>query len=412
MRGRSLIILYIMVVWFVISFVTNLIGPLMPVIIDDFHLSLGLAGFLPFSFFLAYGLISIPAGALVEARGTRTTLLAAFSLNLLGCLAIALYPGYAVVIGGLFVIGLGMAMLQVVINPLTRATGGEGHFAFFSVMGQLVFGLASYVSPSVFAMLMSQPGAAHQTLVWVKFYQGFLAVFVLLIAITSALRIPKVELTEEERSGGWAAYRELLAQRPVQLFFLGIVAYVGTEQSLANWMSQFLSTYHHYSPTVEGAHAVGLFWGLMSVGCLLGLVLLKLFDARGVLAAFTLCALVLLGVALYGPANLCLIAFPALGFFLSVMYSIIFSTALNSVTRHHGAFSGILCTGILGGAIVPLFVGVLGDYLGLRSALLTVFATLGFILSVSWWARPLVRNQTINLVDLIRSRAGSSPNRS
>ena len=402
MKRNALIILYIMVVWFVISFVTNLIGPLMPVIIDDFHLSLGLAGFLPFSFFLAYGLISIPAGALVEARGPRLTLLAAFSLNLLGCLAIALYPAYMVVIGGLFVIGLGMAMLQVVINPLTRATGGEGHFAFFSVMGQLVFGLASYVSPSVFSLLMSDPAAVHQTLVWVKFYQGFLAVFVLLIALTSVLRIPQVELTAEERSGGWAAYRELIGQRPVQLYFLGIIAYVGTEQSLANWMSQFLSTYHHYSPTQEGAHAVGLFWGLMSVGCLLGLVLLKLFDARKVLAGFTVCALVLLGMALYGPAHVALFAFPMLGFFLSVMYSIIFSTALNSVTRNHGAFSGILCTGILGGAIVPLFVGVLGDHLGLRTALLTVFVTLGFILSVSWWARPLVRNQTIDLADLFR----------
>ena len=89
MKRRALIILYIMVVWFVISFVTNLIGPLMPTLISDFQLSLGLAGFLPFSFFLAYGLISIPAGALVEARGPRATLLTAFCLNLLGCLAIA-----------------------------------------------------------------------------------------------------------------------------------------------------------------------------------------------------------------------------------------------------------------------------------------------------------------------------------
>src|ERR1044071_2116248 len=102
MRTRVLIISYIMLVWFVISFVTNLIGPLMPIIIGDFHLSLGMAGFLPFSFFLAYGLISIPAGALVEARGIRTTLLAAFGLNLLGSPALALYPSYAVVIFGFF----------------------------------------------------------------------------------------------------------------------------------------------------------------------------------------------------------------------------------------------------------------------------------------------------------------------
>jgi FHS family L-fucose permease-like MFS transporter len=411
MSQRGLIIFYIMVVWFVISFVTNLIGPLMPIIIGDFHLSLGLAGFLPFSFFLAYGLISIPAGALVEARGPRTTLLAAFTLNLLGCLAIALFPRYAVVIGGLFVIGLGMAMLQVVINPLTRMTGGEGHFAFFSVMGQLVFGLASYVSPLIFTMLMRQPGAAHEALVWVQFYWAFLVVFVLLIAVTSVLRIPRVELAENERAGGFDTYRNLIRERPVQLFFLGIIAYVGTEQSLANWMSEFLSTYHNFAPTLEGAHAVGLFWGLMSIGCLLGLGLLKLFDAKAVLASFTVLALLCVGLALFGPANVALLAFPITGFFLSVMYSIVFSLGLNSVSRHHGALSGILCTGILGGAVVPLLVGVLGDRVGLRIALLTVFATLGFILSVCWWAQPLVRNETISIGDLVgvRGRRKASP---
>src|SRR5882724_905654 len=295
MSRRVPIILYIMCVWFVISFVTNLIGPLMPILIGDFHLSLRLAGFLPFSFFLAYGLISIPAGTLVEARGPRTTLLGAFALNLAGCLAISLYPSYAVVIGGLFVIGLGMAMLQVVINPLMRVTGGEGHFAFFSVMGQLVFGLASYVSPWVFSLLMSQPGAAQRPLVWVQFYWAFLAVFVLLIAITLWISIPRVELTESERAGGLDTYRQLLRERPVRLFFLGIIAYDGTEQSLANWMSQFLSTYHHFSPTQQGAHAVGSFWGLMSIGCLLGLALLKLLDAKIVLASFTILALLFLG---------------------------------------------------------------------------------------------------------------------
>jgi len=405
MSGRVTIILYIMVVWFVISFVTNLIGPLMPILIGDFHLSLGLAGFLPFSFFLAYGLISIPAGSLVEARGPRTTLLGAFALNLLGCLAISLYPTYAVVIGGLFVIGLGMAMLQVVINPLMRVTGGEGHFAFFSVMGQLVFGLASYVSPWVFSLLMSQPGAALKPLVWVQFYWAFLAVFVVLIAITLWVSIPRVELSESERAGGLDTYRKLIRERPVQLFFLGIIAYVGTEQSLANWMSQFLSTYHHFSPTQQGAHAVGLFWGLMSIGCLLGLALLKLFDSKAVLAGFTVLAVVFVGLALFGPANVALFAFPATGFFLSVMYSIIFSLALNSMSRHHGAFSGILCTGILGGAVVPLLVGTLGDRFGLRIAMLTVFVTLGFILSVTWWARPLIRNETVSFAQLIGLRA-------
>ncbi len=407
MSQRGVIVVYILIVWFAISFVTNLIGPLMPIIIGDFHLSLALAGFLPFSFFLAYGLVSIPAGALVEARGARVTLQVAFTLNLMGSAAIALFPNYAAVIGGLFVIGLGMAMLQVVINPLMRTTGGESHFAFFSVMGQLVFGLASYVSPMVFSALMERPESAGQPLVWVTFYRWFVAAFVLLIAATAWLTIPRVDPLDGERAVGLSAYRELIVERPVQLFFLGIVAYVGTEQSLANWMSQFLATYHQISPTGAGANAVGLFWGLMSIGCLLGLVLLKLLDARLVLATFTVAALGCVALALFGPAPVALAAFPASGFFLSVMFSIIFSLSLNSVSRHHGALSGILCTGILGGAIVPLLVGTLGDHVGLRAAMTTVFATLGFILSISWWARPLVCNDTMHFLELIRLRPRS-----
>jgi len=65
-RNHGHIVLYILFVWFVISFVTNIIGPLMPIIIRDFSLSLALAGVLPFSFFMAYGVVSIPAGIMVR----------------------------------------------------------------------------------------------------------------------------------------------------------------------------------------------------------------------------------------------------------------------------------------------------------------------------------------------------------
>lgn len=408
MQTRSpLVIVYILCVWFVISFVTNLIGPLMPIIIEDFHLSLALAGVLPFAFFLAYGVISIPAGMLVEARGPRTTLLTAFALNLLGCVAIAVAPTYAVVICSLFVIGLGMAMLQVVINPLMRTAGGDAHFAFFSVMGQLVFGLASFLSPLVFAGLMQGVDAhsgwiatvaklAPGDLPWVVFYDAFVLIFVLTIALTLAIRIPVVELKEDERAGQKSVYRQLLADKYARLFFLGIVAYVGTEQSLANWMSQFLSTYHGLSPTVEGAHAVAWFWGLMSVGCLLGLLLLKLLDARVVLALFSTLAIVCIAVALFGDGSISPQAFSTAGFFLSVMFSVIFSLALNSVASHHGALSGILCTGILGGALLPLLVGMLGDWIGLRLALTVLFVCVGYILSIGFWAKPLVRNETLS----------------
>ncbi len=404
MANRILVVCYILIVWFAISFVPNIIGPLMPVIIKDFGLSLTLAGFLPFSFFLAYGVVSIPAGMMVEAAGPKATLLTAFCLNLAGALLFALFPGYGVAVGALFVIGVGMAMLQVVINPLMRTAGGEAHFAFFSVMGQLVFGLASFVSPLVFAALMARgEGAANlfglpaTNPAWIALYWIFGIIFAALIAITTAMRVPRIELKAEERAGSALAYRQLFADRKVRLFFLAIAAYVGTEQSLANWMSQFLSTYHGVAPETDGARAVAMFWGWMVIGCAAGLVLLKLIDSKLVLRIAAIAAIACVATALFGGRDASLLAFPATGLCISVMFSIIFALALNSVPHNHGALSGILCTGILGGAIVPLIVGIVGEWIGLRGALLIVFATLGFILSASFWADPLTRNQTIQL---------------
>ncbi len=60
MRRNYALVGLIMLFWFVISFITNIIGPLIPDIIDNFRLQhLALAGFIPMSFFLAYGIMSI-----------------------------------------------------------------------------------------------------------------------------------------------------------------------------------------------------------------------------------------------------------------------------------------------------------------------------------------------------------------
>jgi fucose permease len=85
-----------------------------------------------------------------------------------------------------------------------------------------------------------------------------------------------------------------------------------------------------------------------------------------------------------------------MGFCASVMWSIIFSLALNSVDKHHGSFSGILCTGIIGGAIVPLVIGWLGDRIGLRAGMLVLYLTLAYIFGIGLWAKPLITNKTIH----------------
>ena len=153
----------ILFVFFVISFLTNIIGPLVPDIINAFNLSLSMAAFLPFSFFLAYGVMSIPSGFLVEYIGEKKVMILAFFVSSFGALAFSINPSYSLYILSLFLIGSGMAMLQVSINPLLRNVGGEKEFAFNSVLGQLFFGLASFISPLIYSYLIIGLSAGNES---------------------------------------------------------------------------------------------------------------------------------------------------------------------------------------------------------------------------------------------------------
>lgn len=408
--GRSrFLVAVVFLVFFVISFLTNILGPLVPDIIAGFHVSLTMAAILPFAFFIAYGVMSIPAGFAVERWGEKKLMVASFVAATLGAASFAAFPSYSMAVTSLFAIGAGMAVLQVAINPLLRVAGGEEHFAFNSAFAQLIFGAASFVSPLVYSDLVSHLEPGHPdlkglyailagittpSLPWVSIYWIFAVVSGVCVALVAFLRLPKVERTDEESAGTLSMYRQLLRNRFVWLYFIAVIAYVGCEQGTADWMSPFLERYHHVDPHKGGADAVAYFWGLMTAGCLLGMALLKLFDSRRVLIAFAIGALCMLSAALFGSAEISRVAFPCIGFFASIMWPTLVSLGLNSVPQHHGPFAGILCSGIMGGALVPFVIGWLGDLYGLRFGMLFLYLTFGFVLSVGVWARPLIRNAT------------------
>src|SRR5258707_7142745 len=125
------------------------------------------------------------------------------------------------------------------------------------------------------------------------------------------------------------------------------------------------------------------------------MALLKLIDSKRVLVGSHLCALLMLTRALFGPARVSLSAFPCIGFFASIMWPTVISLALNSVPSHHGPFAGILCTGIMGGALWPLLIGKVGDLYGLRTGMMLLYLSFGVVLSVGFWARPLISNAVL-----------------
>lgn len=422
MKKTVLQLTLIMCFWFTISFITNILGPLIPDIIRNFQLTdLAMAGFIPTSFFLAYAIMSIPAGIMIDRWGEKLVLFCGFLMPFIGTVLFACLHTYPALLASSFIIGLGMAMLQTVLNPLQRTVGGEENYAFVAELAQFVFGTASFVSPLVYAYLIRelnpevyQPGknvlldclstVTPSSLPWVSLYWVFALLLLVMLVAVAMSRFPKIELKEDEKSGSQSSYFSLFRQKFVWLFFLGIFCYVSTEQGTSIFMSTFLEQYHGVDPQTEGAVIVSYFWGLMTVGCLLGMVLLKLVDSKRLLQVSGGLTIVLLLVALLGSREASMIAFPAIGFSISMMYSIVFSLALNSASQYHGSFAGILCSGIVGGAGGPLIISTLSDMTSLRTGMLVILVFVGYITFIGFWAKPLVSNKTVSLKELFHRK--------
>ena len=240
----------------------------------------------------------------------------------LAAFVFTLFPGYILFSITLFILGCCMAMLQVIINPMLRAAGGEEHFAFNSVLAQLVFGLASFLSPFLYKYIVNQHpsdgglakivrGLVPENLPWVGLYLIFSGIALLLLLVVFFVKYPEYEKKADEVAGDSQSYLELLKNKWTLLFFLGIFCYVGTEQGVGNWISQFLYEYHSLDAQTIGADTVAYFWAMLTIGCILGLLLLKIIDSRKLLIGATLITMVFLVLALTGSASTALFAFPS-----------------------------------------------------------------------------------------------------
>lgn len=379
-----------------ISFITNLMGPVFPAFISDFSIGMTLAGLFPFAMFIAYGLMSIPAGLLTERYGDKKILLAAFVLSSSAAALLLLQPGFASAMLSLFGIGVAMALLQVVINPLLRTAVGAASYPLMAVVAQLLFGLTGALTPMVYqwshqAQWLQQGLALRYP--WLALYLMFVVVSVVMLLAVLSCRFPAVQRDSTEQAGNTAQYWQLLQQPLVWRFFTAIFCYVALEQGIANSISVYLQQVHQQDPLTVGADTVAGFWLQMMLGCLVGLLFLRLFDSRVVLILFSLVSVVLLLTGIFADLSIARPALMACGASLSVMWSIIFALALNSVSRQQGALAGILCSAIAGGAVISPAIGAIYQLSGdMRSALCVLLLPLAYITSIGFWAKPLVTN--------------------
>jgi len=381
--------------YFTFGMIANVLGVVIPEVIKDYHLSLFAAGILAFAFYLAYGLCSIPAGLLMDRLGARPMLLFGVLLMAVGSLVVSQARNYPLMVGMIFAVGVGVTVLQTAGNPLIQHLDRVENYHRNLTLTIGFCGIGAFVGPFVLAFFTGT-GRPWQTL-----YLFFAALSLFLLALLRLAKFPARPADSVERTRLDQFGRLLL--NPIVLFYsLGIFFYVGAEVGTASWIVKFFERVHGLTAQVADAQAtnllrkvlptlpalvVALFWGLQGMGRLVSGAVLNRFGSRRILRLYSFLALASLLVATFGPRNATALGFAACGFFTSVLFTLIFSGTISSFTDNHGAISGLLCTAAVGGAVVPPLVGLVGDHLGMRAAMLVPTACFAYVFGLAMLGR-------------------------
>jgi len=370
--------------YFSIGFITALNDILVPHFKDLFHLTNVEALLVQFCFFGAYFVMSIPCGRIIGRIGYKSGIVAA--LCTMACGLLLFVPAsivivYPLFLFALFVVGSGLALLQVAINPYVGALGKpETAATRISICGGLN-SLATTIAPGVGAtfIFIAAGATTAQLARSVRMPYLYLAAFTLMLAVcTRLVHLPEVIA---KPSGGEASDGSAWSFRHLRLGSLAIFAYVGAEVAIGSVLINFLG-----QPSMGGlshiaaAHYVQLYWGGAMVGRFLGFATLRYFRTERALAAVAACALVLVATTIFGHGHLAMWAIVSCGLFNSVMWPCIFPLGVKGLGKFTSQGSGILVMMVVGGAVIPEIQGLLADKLGYNHSFAIVLACYAYLI--------------------------------
>jgi len=177
----------------------------------------------------------------------------------------------------------------------------------------------------------------------------------------------KAGLWNRKDFSGTELYGKTLKYRHLALGVLGIFFYVGGEVSIGSFLVNYMKDLVGFTPQVAGTY-LSFFWGGAMVGRFIGSYVLQ-FTSPGRALGFNaavVCVLLVITMATTGFVALWSVL--VIGLFNSIMFPTIFTLAIAKLGRHTSSGSGLLCMGIVGGAVLPWLTGKLADYINLQYA--------------------------------------------
>ncbi|HKX87634.1 MAG TPA: sugar MFS transporter [Sphingopyxis sp.] len=377
--GTAWTFAYVTMLFFVWGAVTAVNDILIPAVKAIFALSDTESFLTQFAFFMAYGVVSLPAAAIMGRLGAANSIVVALATMIVGCLIMPLATvvrEYAIVLVGLFVIASGITLLQVAANPLSASLGRPERSHFRLVLSQAFNSLGTVVAPWLAARTLLQGGLFEEgpvTEARIAYSLGRIDVaYVFIAAVIAILAIflyrVRHEITAaappvEKGASVTGAFASPWALAGAAAIFL----YVGAEVAIGSAMVNFLEQPDVFAiSAVQAGSLVSLYWLGAMIGRFIGSGLLYKLPAGPLLAvAAVAAALLCLTISqISGPAAGVLAI--SVGLFNSIMFPVIFSLTIERSTAPASATSGLLCMAIVGGALVPLVFAQVADASGSR----------------------------------------------
>ena len=381
-KSNVLAIIVMILLFGMISFVTNLASPMGDVLKHQFGVANWMGTLGVFANFIAYAVMGIPAGNMLSKFGYKKTALIAIGVGFIG-VAIQTISGFAESFGvyllGAFVAGFSMCMLNIVVNPMLNKLGGGGNKgnqliqiggSFNSLMGTAVIILTGLLIPNIAAAQISDVNGLMYTA---------LAIFAVAFIVVSGTAIPEnapaAAATAEKSKYGPMSFRHFV------LGAIAIFVYVGVEVGIPNVLQKWLN---EVSTTAIAGTVAGTYWFLMLIGRLVGAAVGSKVSAKAMLSTASIVGLCLVAGAMIlspsimvnlpvfdgakgfamanVPVNAALLVL--VGLCTSVMWGGIFNLAVEGLGKYTEKASGIFMALVCGGGILPLVQNAVVDATG------------------------------------------------
>ena len=406
-KNYTLPILMMILLFGMISFVTNLAAPMGVVLGEQFGIpdSVGMLGNM-FNF-VAYAIMGIPAGILLQKIGYKKTALIAIVIGFVGVLIQYLsghvgesqLPTLVVYFSGAFVAGLSMTLLNTVVNPMLNTLGGEGNKGnqLIQIGGSFNSVMATF-TPAFVGILIGEAAKAQIRDVFPVMYIA-MGVFALVFLVLWAVSIPEPQAEQASEPMG-NLMSGALKFRHFILGAVGIFIYVGVEVGTPATVNLWLSKLPEYGKAIAGSVA-GTYWFLMLIGRLCGASIGGKVSSKTMLTIGSLVALVLVALAVFSPTTT-EVSLPVLqksgigaisfglaqvpinamflvlvGLCTSIMWGGIYNLAVEGLGKYLKAASGIFMVMVCGGGILPWVQASVADFAGYMVSYWVMFA--GFV---------------------------------